>query len=194
MNCSRLQSIAKALANALTNRVLAVPGTPSISTWPWQSSAIRTPVTAASCPTTALATSSRTARSAARGSAGDRSAGSRATNLQVENGQLASERDEIVVALLVGDRTRARRCDSPERPVASATAATTAAWLLPAWQPKPSGQVGRCECSKVLCGLASRSITLVDPSPGPLWSPTLGRQRAAASGRSDRVGVLAMQQ
>ena len=42
-----------------TSSVLATPGTPSSSTWPRQSRAITSPVTAASWPTTALATSAR---------------------------------------------------------------------------------------------------------------------------------------
>ena len=78
MNWTRLLLSRSDAASARTSSVLATPGTPSSSTWPWQSSAITSPVTTASWPTTALATSARTAPSAALGSSGpDQAAGRR---------------------------------------------------------------------------------------------------------------------
>src|SRR5437660_354717 len=68
VNCTRLKSRSSAAAVAFTSNVLATPGTPSSNTWPRTRSATINPVITASCPTTALATSSRTARTAARGS------------------------------------------------------------------------------------------------------------------------------
>ena len=66
MNCTRLVSSCSAAASARTSSVLATPGTPSSSTWPRQSRAITSPLTAASWPTTALPTSARTRSRAAR--------------------------------------------------------------------------------------------------------------------------------
>ena len=66
VNCTRLVSTDSAAARVRTSSVFAVPGTPSISTWPPQSSATSRPETAASCPTTALPTSARTAASRSR--------------------------------------------------------------------------------------------------------------------------------
>ena len=61
VNCTRLVSTASAAASERTSSVLATPGTPSISTCPPLSRATSSPETAASWPTTALATSVRTA-------------------------------------------------------------------------------------------------------------------------------------
>ena len=66
VNCTRLVSTDSAAARVRTSSVFAVPGTPSISTWPSHSSATSRPETAASCPTTALPTSVRTATSRSR--------------------------------------------------------------------------------------------------------------------------------
>jgi hypothetical protein len=66
VNWTRLVSTASAAATDRTSRVLATPGTPSSRICPRQSSAMRMPATAESCPTTVLATSPRTADNAAR--------------------------------------------------------------------------------------------------------------------------------
>jgi len=69
VNCTRLVSRSSAADRVRTSSVLATPGTPSSSTWPRHSRAMTRPVTAASWPTTALATSARTAPRVARSSA-----------------------------------------------------------------------------------------------------------------------------
>src|SRR6478735_9117017 len=61
VNCTRFVSICSAFAKLRTSSVLAVPGTPSSSTCPRQSRAITKDVTAVSWPTTAFATSCRSA-------------------------------------------------------------------------------------------------------------------------------------
>ena len=67
MHCSVMgREALEAADRARTSRVLATPGTPSRSTWPWERRAISIPVTVASCPTTALATSCRTSSRACR--------------------------------------------------------------------------------------------------------------------------------
>ena len=66
VNCTRRVSTDSAPARVRTSSVLAMPGTPSISTWPPHSSATSRPETAASWPTTALPTSVRTAASRSR--------------------------------------------------------------------------------------------------------------------------------
>ena len=68
VNCTRLVRTDSAAARLRTSNVFATPGTPSISTWPPQSSATSRPDTAASWPTTAFATSVRTAPRRARAS------------------------------------------------------------------------------------------------------------------------------
>src|SRR5438309_1971221 len=68
VNCSRLKSRSRAADKVLTRSVLATPGTPSRSTCPLTSRATTSAVTTRSWPTTALATSSRTRRTAWRGS------------------------------------------------------------------------------------------------------------------------------
>ena len=70
VNWTRLVPTDRAAASERTSRVLATPGTPSISTCPPDSSATSSPDTAASCPTTALATSVRTRLSASRAASG----------------------------------------------------------------------------------------------------------------------------
>ena len=70
VNCSRLPSSDSALASVLISSVLATPGTPSSSTCPSQISAMSSPLTTESWPTTALATSARTWPSAALGASG----------------------------------------------------------------------------------------------------------------------------
>ena len=67
VNCTRLADRLSAAASVLASNVLATPGTPSSSTWPSATSAISRPVTTWSWPTTALATSARTASSASAG-------------------------------------------------------------------------------------------------------------------------------
>ena len=69
VNWTRVKSRSKAAATVLTSSVLATPGTPSSSTWPPTSSAATSPDRTPSWPTTTLATSSRTASTAARASA-----------------------------------------------------------------------------------------------------------------------------
>jgi hypothetical protein len=69
VNCTRVVSSRSAVESARTSSVFATPGTPSSSTCPRQSSAMTRPVTAASCPTTALPTSARTRDSASRAAA-----------------------------------------------------------------------------------------------------------------------------
>src|SRR5690606_13269347 len=64
VNCTRLKSSDSAAASVRTISVLATPGTPSSSTCPLHSRAMTSPVTTASCPTTALDTSARSALSA----------------------------------------------------------------------------------------------------------------------------------
>src|SRR5205823_1832334 len=68
VNWTRLKSRSRAAARVLTSRVLATPGTPSRRTWPRTRRATTRAVTTRSWPTTALATSSRTRRTASRGS------------------------------------------------------------------------------------------------------------------------------
>src|SRR5438067_6617589 len=68
VNCTRLKSRSSVAASVLTSSVLATPGTPSNSTWPRTSRATTSPVRTPSWPTTAFVTSSRTARTASRGS------------------------------------------------------------------------------------------------------------------------------
>ena len=68
VNCTRRVSTDSAPARVRTSSVFATPGTPSISTCPPHSSATSRPDTAASWPTTALATSARTAASRSRAS------------------------------------------------------------------------------------------------------------------------------
>ncbi len=68
VNWSRLASRSRAAARVRTSSVFATPGTPSSSTWPRHSSAMTSPLTTDSWPTTALATSARSRLSAARGS------------------------------------------------------------------------------------------------------------------------------
>jgi hypothetical protein len=70
VNCTRVDCSASVWARVRTSSVFAVPGTPSSSTWPRQSSATTSPVTAASWPTTTLATSVRTWARAARACSG----------------------------------------------------------------------------------------------------------------------------
>ena len=77
VNCTRGVSSDSAAERARTRRVFATPGTPSSRTCPRASSAMTSPVTAASWPTTALATSLRTASSAARAARRPRGAGRR---------------------------------------------------------------------------------------------------------------------
>jgi hypothetical protein len=72
VNCTRRASTERLAASVRTSRVLAVPGTPSISTWPPQSIATSRPDTAASWPTTAFAISARTAASRSRAAASSR--------------------------------------------------------------------------------------------------------------------------
>src|SRR3954466_2411354 len=67
VNWMRLKSRSRDAARALTNSVLATPGTPSRSTWPRTRRATTRAVTTRSWPTTALATSSRTRSTAWRG-------------------------------------------------------------------------------------------------------------------------------
>src|SRR3954452_12809331 len=67
VNCTRLKSRSSDAARALTNKVFATPGTPSSSTCPRTSRATTNAVTTRSWPTTALATSSRTRKTASRG-------------------------------------------------------------------------------------------------------------------------------
>ncbi len=68
VNCTRLNSRSSAAAIARTSSVLATPGTPSSSTWPRHNSAITSPETTESWPTTALAISDRSAMSLVRAS------------------------------------------------------------------------------------------------------------------------------
>jgi hypothetical protein len=70
VNWTRLKSRSRVRARVLTSSVLATPGTPSSSTCPLTSSAATSPDTAPSCPTTALAISSRTRSTAPLGPAG----------------------------------------------------------------------------------------------------------------------------
>jgi hypothetical protein len=57
VNCTRVVVSRSAWAKVRTSSVFAVPGTPSSRTWPRQSSAMISEVTAESWPTTALPTS-----------------------------------------------------------------------------------------------------------------------------------------
>ncbi len=70
VNCTRLKSSCRVAARLRTSSVLATPGTPSSRTWPRQSSAMTSPLTTASCPTTALEISVRSASSASRAVSG----------------------------------------------------------------------------------------------------------------------------
>src|SRR5258708_33526544 len=69
VNCTRRKSRSSAAASVFTRSVLATPGTPSRRTWPRTSNAATRPDSVPSWPTTTLAISSRTATTAARGSA-----------------------------------------------------------------------------------------------------------------------------
>src|SRR4051812_4314359 len=69
VNWTRRVCNESAAARARTSKVFATPGTPSSSTCPLHSNATTRPVTAPSWPTTAFATSPRSAVRAARGSA-----------------------------------------------------------------------------------------------------------------------------
>ena len=107
MNCTRLKSSCSAAA-VRTNSVLATPGTPSSSTCPRHGRAITSPLTTASCPTTALAISARRANSAARAAsccavAGIGAAGvSRLGDLPFDVVERVCEVEQIIV----GDRRR----------------------------------------------------------------------------------------
>ena len=91
VNCTRLVSIDRAAARVRTSRVLATPGTPSSRMWPRASRAMSRPATAASWPTTALATSARTASRASRASgAGGRGHHWRVRRRRAGGGDLAS--------------------------------------------------------------------------------------------------------
>src|SRR5690554_4572352 len=68
VNWMRLVSSCRVRLRVRTSSVLATPGTPSSSTWPPTSSEMMRPVTAPSCPTTALPTSLRTRANMARSS------------------------------------------------------------------------------------------------------------------------------
>ena len=74
MNCTRRNSRSSAAASVFTSSVLATPGTPSSRTWPRTSRAATRPDSVPSWPTTTLATSSRTACIASRGTVSGRSA------------------------------------------------------------------------------------------------------------------------
>src|SRR4051812_1423764 len=111
VNCSRLASRSSDAAMAFTNRVLAVPGTPSSSTWPRTSSAATMPESVPSCPTTTLPTSSRRARIGPRGSrAGSLakagcSGGSAMEDLRADLVDVSGEVEELVLGAngVVGD-------------------------------------------------------------------------------------------
>ena len=131
VNCTRLVSTSSAVASVRTSSVLATPGTPSISTWPPESSATSSPETAASWPTTALATSARTAESASRCLAGAvrglvRGSRSSGAHLVLECGEPAAEIGQGGVVGDGGGREQVvhRR---GSRPVRAATACTTTA-------------------------------------------------------------------
>src|SRR5690606_4594256 len=94
VHCTREKSSASEWASALTNSVLATPGTPSSSTWPPTSSAATRPERVPSWPTTTLPTSSRSACTA--------SLGERATS--PANGGGVGSSDGLVIEHLLADR------------------------------------------------------------------------------------------
>ena len=117
VNCTRRVSTDSAPARVRTSSVLATPGTPSISTWPPHSSATSRPETAASWPTTALATSVRTAASRSRASSSGRRVGGLAHGRRTSLSSSASWSARVIRSWSVAGRRRA----GPSRASISAT-------------------------------------------------------------------------
>ena len=174
VNCTRRVSTSSAAARVLTSRVFATPGTPSISTWPRDSRATSRPETAASCPTTALATSVRTPASASRASSdGD-----------AEAGPADGSRSMSVMACAPRSRDRCSRWPSStswesfvtaglpsrsstsrgSRPVRAATAAARVSTVVPRGSCEDSVSRRRLASTRIAAACVAVAGAPVDPA------------------------------